>query len=136
VYDFFQTYLARPFQRRCHLARTCLRCQQFKAHRHARLLPQHITIPQRWFAHLHIDLVGPLCYSNNCNYVFTVINRTSKWMEAVPLSEISAAACARALIFSWISRFEVPETISSDRRPQFTSNFWSQLCEMLNITHR
>jgi hypothetical protein len=30
----------------------------------------------------------------------------------------------------------VPETITSDHGPQFTSNFWYQLCEMLNITHR
>ncbi len=26
--------------------------------------------------------------------------------------------------------------ITSDLGPQFTSNVWSQLCEMLNITHR
>jgi hypothetical protein len=82
-------------------ARTCLHCQQSKTHRHARLLP-YIAIPQRRFAHLHIDLVGPLHYSNNCNYVFTVIDHTSKWMEAVTLSDIFSAACPQALIFSWM----------------------------------
>jgi transposase InsO family protein len=56
-------------------------------------------------------------------------------MKAVPLSEISAAAFAQALIFSWISRFGVSKTITSDRGPQFTSNVWSQLCEKLNIMH-
>ncbi len=30
----------------------------------------------------------------------------------------------------------MPETITSDRGPQFTSNLWFQLCEMLNISHR
>jgi hypothetical protein len=49
-------------------------------------------------------------------------------MEAIPLSETSAAACAKALTFTWISRFGVPETISSDRggrnlHPIFGSNF-------------
>jgi transposase InsO family protein len=39
-------------------------------------------------------------------------------------------------LFSWISRFGVPETITSDRGTQFTSNIWSQLCEMLHISHR
>jgi hypothetical protein len=72
----------------------------------------------------------------HCNYVFTVIDRTSKGMEAVPLLDISAVACAQALIFSWISLFGVPKTITSDCAPQFTSNVWSQLCKMLNITHR
>ncbi len=56
-------------------------------------------------------------------------------MEAIPLSETSAAACPKALTFTWISRFGVPETITSDRGLQ-TSNLWFQLCEMLNISHK
>jgi transposase InsO family protein len=42
----------------------------------------------------------------------------------------------KALTYTWISRFEVPETITSDRGPQFTSNLWFQLCQMLNILHK
>jgi transposase InsO family protein len=57
-------------------------------------------------------------------------------MEAVPLSDTSAAACAKALTFSWISRFGVPKMITSDRGPQFTSNLWFKLCETLNTSHR
>jgi hypothetical protein len=69
------------------LAKTCLHCQQSKIHR-------HIPIPQWQFSHLGIDLVGPLHYSNNCNYIFIVTDCTSKWMEAVPPSAIFAADCA------------------------------------------
>ncbi len=36
----------------------------------------------------------------------------------------------------WISRFGVPETITSERGLQFTSSLWLQLCEMLNISHK
>jgi hypothetical protein len=93
--------------------------------------PQPILIPQRSCYHLHVDLVGPWQYSNNFNYIFTIIDRTSKWMEAVLLSETSAVACAKALTFIWISRFGVPETITSDHGPQFTSNLWLLLCQML-----
>jgi hypothetical protein len=57
-------------------------------------------------------------------------------MEAIPLSDTSAAACAKALTFTWISRFGVPETITSDRGPQLTSNLWFKVCEMLHISHR
>jgi cleavage and polyadenylation specificity factor subunit 1 len=117
-------------------ARGCLACQRGKIHRHTRLVPLPIPIPQRHFSHLHVDLVGPLQYSNSFNYIFTIIDRTSKWMEAIPLSETSVAACAKALTFTWISCFGVPETITSDRGPQFTSNLWFQLCEMLNISHK
>ncbi len=33
-------------------------------------------------------------------FIFTVIDRTCKWMEAIPLSDTSAASCAKALVFS------------------------------------
>jgi hypothetical protein len=98
--------------------------------------PQPIPIPQQCFSHLHVDLVGPLQYNNSLNYIFTIIDRTFKWMEAIPLAETSMAACTKALTFTWISRFGVPEMITSDRGPQFTSNLWLQLCEMLNIPSR
>jgi hypothetical protein len=50
-------------------------------------------------------------------------------MEAIPLSETSAAVCAKGLTFTWISCFGVPEMITSDHGPQFTSNLWLQLCK-------
>jgi hypothetical protein len=87
-----------------------------------RLVPLPIPIPQQRFSHPQVDLVGPLEYINSFNNIFTIIDRTSKWMEAIPLSETSAVACAKALTFTWISCFGVPETITSDRGPQFTSN--------------
>ncbi len=58
------------------------------------------------------------------------------WMEAIPLSDTSAAACTKALTFTWISHFGIPETITSDRGLQFTSNLWFKLCEMLHISHK
>jgi hypothetical protein len=97
------------------------------------LAPQPIPIPQRHFSHLHDDLVG-LQYSNNLNYIFTIIGRTSKWMENFPLSDTSAVACSKAPTFTWISRFGVPKMITSNHGPQFTSNLWFKLCKMLHIT--
>jgi hypothetical protein len=115
--------------------RPCLHCQQAKVHRHTHQQPQPVPILQRHFSHLHIDLVGLLQNSGSSKFIFTGIDRTSKWMEAIPLSDMSAAACAKALICSWISRFGVSEMIISDRETQFTSNIWSKLCEMLHISH-
>jgi hypothetical protein len=57
---------------------TCerLACQRGKIHRHTPLAPQPIPIPQQRFSHLHVDLVGLLQYSNNFNYIFTIIDCT------------------------------------------------------------
>jgi hypothetical protein len=44
-------------------------------------------------------LVGPVHYSGGFNFIFTVIDHTSKWIEAIPSSNRSTAACAKALVF-------------------------------------
>jgi hypothetical protein len=67
-------------------ARGCLACQGGKIHRHTRLAPL-IPIPQRRFSHLHVDLVGPLQYSNNFNYIFTIIDRRPNGWKPSPFQK-------------------------------------------------
>ncbi len=116
-------------------ARSCLSCQRSKVHRHVRLQAAHILVPARRFAHLHVDLVGPLPLSSGFSYLFTIVERTTRWAEAVPLSTVAAADCAAVLLQGWIQRFGVPATITSDRGPQFTSQLWAALCKLLSFTH-
>jgi hypothetical protein len=79
--------------------------------------------------------VGPLPVSSGYNYLFTVLDRTSRWPEAIPLSGITAGDCADALFRGWIQRFGLPNTITSDRGAQFTSSLWAHLCQLLSISH-
>jgi hypothetical protein len=117
------------------MARACLHCQQGKVHKHVHLQPAEIPVSHRRFTHIHVDLVGPLPPSGGHTYLFTIIDRTSRWPEAIPLASITAADCARALFASWVSQFGVPATITSDRGAQFTSALWAGLCSLLNIQH-
>ncbi len=117
------------------MARACMFCQRGKIHKHVHLQPAEIPVPHRRFAHIHVDLLGPLPPSCDHIYLFMIINRTSRWPEAVPLSSITAADCARALFDGWVSRFGVPATITSDRGAQFMSALWEALCSLLNIQH-
>jgi hypothetical protein len=89
--------------------------------------PLHIPISQRRFSHINIDLVGSLQLSNKCNLIFTIIDRTSKWMEAIPLAAIAAADCAWSLVCHWITHFGVPATTTSDQGQQLTSHMWDAL---------
>jgi hypothetical protein len=68
-------------------------------------------------------LVGPLQFSNNCNYIFTIVDCTSKWMDTIFLVTSGAADCAWALVFHWINHYGVATMISSGHRLQFTSSF-------------
>ena len=89
--------------------------------------------PNGRFRSLHIDLVGPLSPSEGMNYLLTVIDRFTRWPEAIPIPDSKTSTCVKALIRHWISRFGVPEDITTDRGPQFTSSLWSELGKLLGL---
>ena len=90
-------------------------------------------MPDHRFAALHVDLVGPLPPSEGHTYLMTVVDRFSRWVEAIPLVSITAEACAAALLRHWVSRFGVPATLVTDRGRQFTSGLWTELMALLGI---
>ncbi|GFO09449.1 Pol polyprotein [Plakobranchus ocellatus] len=67
------------------------------------------------------------------SHLLTIIDRTTRWPEAIPLSGTSTTDCARALIRHWISRFGVPLDITSDRGSQFTSTLWNEIAHQLGV---
>jgi len=111
-------------------ARNCLDCQRSKIQRHTRAPLTPIAVPARRFDHVHIDLVGPLPPSQGFTHLLTVVDRFTRWPEAIPISDTSARSCARAFLGQWVSRFGMPADISSDRGAQFTSQLWSSLGEL------
>jgi len=116
-------------------ARQCLFCQRGKISTHVHLSPEAIPVPKRRFEHVQVDLVGFLPSSAGFTYLFPVVDRTTRWPEAIPLSGTTAADCAAALFAGWIQRFGVPSRITSDRGAQFRSGLWAALCQLLNISH-
>ena len=117
-----------------HWAKTCIPCQKAKIHKHVKA-PLHVfPVPHRRFDHINVDLVGPLPTSQGKSNLFTIVDRFTRWPEAIPLdSDTTAATCARILISHWISRFGVPSDISSDRGPQFTSALWNEVAKLLGV---
>ena len=120
-----------------HWARTCILCQTSKIQRHTRAPLASFAVPERRFAHINVDIVGPLPPSHGYTYLFTVVDRYTRWPEALPLRDITTASCARAFTLGWIARFGVPEDISSDRGVQFTSQLWADVSQLLGMAlHR
>ena len=123
--------------------RECLECQQSKVHRHTKSEVKHFHLPSNRFEAVHIDLVGPLppakqfgeTYTSNNRYILTMIDRATRWVEAVPLDNISAATVAIKFLETWISRFGVPLYLISDRGAQFESELFQELSKMIGF-HR
>ena len=116
-------------------SRDCLNCQRSKVTQHTKAPVHVIPVPARRFSHLHVDLVGPLPSSSGCEWLLTVVDRTTRLPEAIPLASTTASVCADALVTHWISRFGVPANLTSDRGPQFVSALWDRLCTILGIVH-
>ena len=115
--------------------RACQSCQSSKVLRHTK--PAIKTIPTvARFHTVHIDLVGPLPVSKNCRYLVTMVDRFTRWMEAVPVQSMDTDTVAAAFVQSWVSRFGVPEVVISDRGRQFESTLWSKLMTRFGIKRR
>ena len=113
--------------------RTCVSCQRSKVHRHTKASLGSFQQPTRRFGHIHVDIVGPLPSSEGKRYLFTIIDRSTRWPEAIPIEDATTLSCASALLDAWISRFGLPEHMTSDRGSVFTSDVWSSLVQLLGV---
>lgn len=115
--------------------RTCTHCQSSKVTRHTQSPPGTFTPVTERFDHVHIDLVGPLPPSAGHRYVLTCVDRFTRWPEATPIADITTDTVAQAFIATWVSRFGVPLSLTSDRGSQFEASVWNKVMTILGI-HR
>lgn len=123
--------------------RNCMSCQQAKVHKHTRSPVSQFEMPSERFQTVHVDLVGPLPpvknisdpYTSPYRYLLTCIDRATRWIEACPLVEITAASVAEAFIRIWISRYGVPLFVVTDRGSQFESELFLELSKLVGF-HR
>jgi hypothetical protein len=91
----------------------CHDCQRGKVTRQPAAATQSIPVPERRFTHLHVDLVGLLPTSaEGFKYLFTIIDRSTRWVEAIRVKNMEVATIADALVAGWVSRFGVPAVIT------------------------
>ncbi|XP_031359085.1 uncharacterized protein LOC116182686 [Photinus pyralis] len=78
---------------------------------------------------------GPLPPSDGMQYIFTAVDRFTRWPIAVPIADIRAETMARIFITSWISNFGVPHRVTTDRGRQFESTLFRELSIRLGVDH-
>ena len=114
-------------------ARQCQDCAVSKVARHARPSTLSIPVTAERFGHVHIDLVGPFPIDQGYRYLLTMMDRTTRWPEAVPLPDTTTDSVLQAFLGSWVARFGIPVTVTSDRGAQFTSEAWRTALSRLGI---
>ena len=115
------------------MAQQCIACQKSKVFRHTKSPLGSFKLPSQRFSQIHLDIIGPLPISENQRYCVTLIDRYTRWPEAIPVPDITAATVAFAVYNSWISRFGVPESIVTDQGTQFESQLFTELSQLLGF---
>ena len=111
----------------------CDKCQKRsgppKKHRHS-LVDWKISYP---FHYIGLDFLGPLPISNWCRYILLIGDHFTKWYEAIPLPDQTAATTSDALLERWICRFGCPYSIHTDGGTNFESQLFANLLKKLEI---
>lgn len=117
-------------------AKECVDCQRSKVNKHTNAPFTTFSVPSERFAHVHLDIIGPLPYSNGFRYCLTAIDRFTRWPDAYPLADITAETCASAFITNWVSRHGCPQTVTTDRGLQFQSQLFQSITNLIGAEHR
>lgn len=118
--------------------RNCHPCQRSKAPRdkaNGLLVP--LPVPQQRWQDIAMDFITGLPESEGKNAICTIIDRLTKERHYVPChwGEDGTSTEETVWIMLWnVFRLHgLPDSIISDRGPQFVSKMWKALCQRLRI---
>lgn len=118
--------------------RNCHPCQRSKAPRDkANGLLAPLPVPQQRWQDIAMDFITGLPESEGKNAICTIIDRLTKERHYVPCywGEDGTSTEETVWIMLWnVFRLHgLPDSIISDRGPQFVSKMWKALCQRLRI---
>jgi hypothetical protein len=91
-------------------------------------------IPPSWpFAIWGLDILEPFPRAvGGYRYLYVAIDKFTKWPEATPVVNITKAS-ATTFLKSIVCRFGVPNRIITNNGIQFTSQYFQEYCEDVDI---
>lgn len=93
-------------------------------------LLKQLPVPERRWRDISVDFIGPLPQSQGFDCVMVVVCRLTKARHFIPCqTTINAEGTAKLFFHHVWKHHGFPESVVSDRGPQFVSQFWNALCE-------
>ena len=83
----------------------CISCKKGKITTHNKAAVHKFPNSTGKFHEVHIDLVGPLPPNQGFKYLLTMVDRYTRWCEAIPLEDMTTERVMDAFVFHWISRY-------------------------------
>ncbi|GBM19764.1 Transposon Tf2-8 polyprotein [Araneus ventricosus] len=117
----------------------CEHCEKCLENKPKAKLTQTQMIPKRNLAPgqcIAIDIVGKLPRStDNKNFILTIIDHYSRYLEAYPLQNITSRTIINCLN-KYFANFGLPKFLITDNVTNFISNEMVEFLDRLNIQHR
>lgn len=116
--------------------KTCQVCQSAKVNRKTKSKIGVFPQETERFATIHMDIVGPLPPSEGFQYMLTIIDRFTRWMEVMPLRGITSEEVCGSFMDGWVSRFGCPNKIQTDRGAEFNSKVFAAVTKAIGAQHQ
>ena len=115
--------------------RNCLKCRRAENPRDRPPgLMNPLPVPDRPWQHITMDFRSFPKDRRGHDAAFVVVDRLSKRPISVPCHKTTSATEMAELFITHVYRhYGAPDSIVSDRGPQFISNFWSEFCRILGV---
>lgn len=113
---------------------SCARCQLGKPGTNLNKAPLQPIFTARPMEVWALDILGPLpITSSGARYILVATDLFSKWVEAVPLINQTAASVAQAFVQNVVLRHGSPESLLTDQGTNFESLLMKEVCRLLGI---
>lgn len=132
--NFWWPAMTSDIQRWCD---TCIVCATINQGRPGRTKLCRPEPPKGLWEFLQLDFIGPLpTAKGGYRYCLVIIDKFSKWVDAIPTRNNNANTVARVLANQILPLWGAPIQIESDQGSHFTGQIMKTICKMLNIKQR